>query len=242
MNWHNIKLLIWKDWRIGGRNRYIKFLLLLIIGWALALPIFAIVGINLHTIKLDLMAPMMPVLKSSILFFSVIFSIGLVSDIFVGEKERRTILSLLALPCTDLEILLSKILVPLLLTMVIPGIFFTSITLSLEIASYVIQGITFFDAGWYLTWGVLSPLVALGYILFGARISSRFKTFMVSSNVLMFFTLPFIVLPVITFMVPLPWDMAFILTLIAICTCVDLGLYFGSGKVMNREKLILDLD
>ncbi len=241
MNWHNVKLLIQKDWRKTSRNRNIRRLLFLIFVWAIGLPFLAIVGFNLHTLNFAMAAIMVPYLKGFILAFSGLMSITFASDAFAGEKEHRTIESFLALPCTEQEVLLAKILVPFFFAVLVPIIQFTPLIITVDIGFWVIQGITVFDVGWYLTMFIISPLVSIAYAMLGTKISPRFNNFKTASNVMGFFALPVIFLWIFTIFLPQLWDIGFIVMLIALCAAIDLGLYFMSGRGYDREKLILDL-
>ncbi len=223
MNWRNIKLLIRKDLRMSGRHSMLKRLKYMLFAWAMALPIFAIVGFNMHTLTLSIIATMVPYLKSYVLMFSALASANFVADMFAGEKERKTIESYLALPCAEHEIMLAKILVPMFFGTLAPILFLTPTTITIDIGFLLTQGLTVFDTGWYLTLFVLS----------------RFKA---ASNFTGFTTIPFILLLFGTIYFPGLWNLGFILILISLCGVVDLGLYLGIRNGFDRERLILDLD
>ncbi len=231
-----------KDWRMSSRNHLLKRLSYLLMGWAIALPILSIIGFYQHTLTLGIIVIFVPALKSYVFMFSALFSLTFASDMFAGEKERKTIESFLALPCAEQEIFLAKILVPTFLAILAPILFLTPMTITMGIGFLVTEGITVFDAGWYLTLFVLSPLAAFANAILGVKISARFRSFKTASNISGFVALPTFLLLFITIFLPLPWDIGFILILIVSYAVIDVGIYFMSSKGFDREKLILDLD
>ena len=99
MNWNNIKLLCRKDWKTSGRNRYFRHLLVNILGWAIALPIIGIFGANStgRSFTTNLISAI-PAFESFSILLTASIAAFLVSDAFAGEKERKTIESLLSSP------------------------------------------------------------------------------------------------------------------------------------------------
>lgn len=116
---------------------------------------------------------------------------------FVGEKERRTLESLLFAPITIKELFVAKILASFLPAYFISLVSFIISGISINILSYpLFDKIVFPTGNWIVLITCLSPMILLLTILLNILISSRVKTYQEAQNIGGIIVLPVIAMVV----------------------------------------------
>lgn len=116
---------------------------------------------------------------------------------FVGEKERRTLESLLFAPISIKELFVAKILASFLPSYFISLASFILSGISINILSYPLFDKLIFPTGnWLVLIACLSPMILLSTILLNVFISSRVKTYQEAQNIGGMIVLPVIAMVV----------------------------------------------
>ncbi|MGP7818690.1 ABC transporter permease subunit [Niallia sp. 01092] len=103
---------------------------------------------------------------------------------FVGEKERRTLESLLFAPITIKELFVAKILASFLPSYFISIVSFIMTGISINILSYpLFHQIIFPTGNWVILITCLSPMILLLTILLNILISARVQTYQEAQNI-----------------------------------------------------------
>ncbi|MHA1821232.1 MAG: ABC transporter permease subunit [Promethearchaeota archaeon] len=260
VNFKYVKTLFIKDWmEIRGYKELFYPIIILPVLFAVFYPIlFGIMAISDPSSvvpggsvydALNLMMNML--LKPMFLFIPTVIPMIIASDSFAGERERKTLESLLILPITNKELFLGKLLASFL-----PGVIFSVVSffimgglINLIILLYHVQVppqapmIMFGDVTFWLLVFILSPLISILNTIFGIMVSIRTKTMKSAQSISGIFVLPIvgIILAAIinpSFLANL-WYITFISLIIALLNYV---LWIVGSKLINREKLISNLD
>lgn len=113
------------------------------------------------------------------LIMPLMFSAVVGADSFVGERERKTLESLLYAPTTDLELFLGKVLAAVIPAIVLSWLTYFVYIIVVNIASYdLFHRIWFPLPAWWPMMFWLTPALALLGISATVLISSRVNTFM----------------------------------------------------------------
>ncbi len=160
------------------------------------------------------------------------------TDAVIGERERQTIEGLFALPMTDSEILLAKILsslIPLIgFSWILSGFFAIIVDL---ISFPFVQRLLLPDIRFILLVLFFSPLIGLAAIVFTVMISSRVSTQRDAQQLTGLFVLPallFIVGQLIIIII----NVWFILIGIIVLSIFDYIAFKISISIFSREKLM----
>ncbi len=176
---------------------------------------------------------MIPFLLMIVGFFPISFSLVIALETFVGEKERNSLEPLLAMPITDAELYLGKMLAALLLPLS---------------ASYL--GVVVYVAGMYWTMGYLPPLNLLIQIFLltgmealvmvsGAVVVSSQTTSVRAANLLASFIIIPMALLVQAESVIMFWARYNVLWyIVAGLLVVDLVLVRMGIRIFNREEIL----
>jgi len=219
-------------------------MMVILFGASIALPILNIFG-SLTTGKgyAGNLIPLIPAFGLMSIFFTAVIASFLVSDSFAGEKERKTIESLLALPCTGQDYLISKIIVPFGIAALLNLGFMSFLGIGFNIVSFLMEKtLVVIGVEWYLIVGILSPLVSLTYVFIVILISSRVKSVKAAANISSLTGIPLFVLFIFGIMTNIRWDLPLILVASGLLVFVNIVFYYVSRTIVDREKLILDLD
>jgi ABC-type Na+ efflux pump permease subunit len=179
------------------------------------------------------------------LFF--LFPTGLAAnntaDAFAGEKERKTVETLLTLPCTNAELIAGKVFATLIPALLLSGLLFLTLGLTFD-ACLIGTGVSvvFNEMEWIVVAGLFTPLLMLDVTLLGVVASALFNSIKKASNVtavpvllLMFVAVYLIINRIDVGVLPL-LDLSGIFGIIAI------GLYGMAKRSLNREKFLLQTD
>ena len=187
---------------------------------------------------------LMGFLKALFLMIPMIICQRLTSDSLAGEKERKTVETLLLLPITRQKLYLGKVAFAL-----IPGLIVTGITFGLmgsivnlctyrpEIANLPL--LVFGDGSfWALAW-VVSPLFSLLIIQLGIGISARASSVKSAQSLSMLLFIPFSLFALSAILggdsLENPWVLA---GLCGILVCLNVVIASKGQIILNKERLI----
>jgi ABC-2 type transport system permease protein len=161
------------------------------------------------------------------------------SDSFVGEKERKTMESLLYTPATDRDLFLGKILAAIIPALLVSWISFALYTLILNVFGGSVMGRLWFPtATWWplILW--VTPAMSVMGILGAVLVSARVNTFMEAYQ-----TTGFLVLPVILLLVAQVGGVIYLsvgTTIIVglVIWLIDAALLWGSLRIFSRAALM----
>ena len=161
------------------------------------------------------------------------------SDSFVGEKERKTMESLLYTPATDRDLFQGKILAAIIPALLVTWLSFALYTLILNVFGGPIMGRLWFPtATWWplILW--VAPAMSVMGILGAVLVSARVNTFMEAYQ-----TTGFLVLPVILLLVAQVGGVIYLsvgTTIIVglVIWLIDAALLWGSLRIFSRAALM----
>jgi ABC-2 type transport system permease protein len=161
------------------------------------------------------------------------------SDSFVGEKERKTLESLLYTPATDRELFLGKMLAAVIPAVLVSWGTFIVYALILNTVGGSVMGRVWFPTP---TWWPLilwvTPAVAVMGMLGAVLVSSRVSTFMEAYQATGVLVLPVILLLVAQVGGVIYLSVGTTLIVGLIIWLVDAALLFGSLKIFSRAALL----
>jgi ABC-type Na+ efflux pump permease subunit len=177
----------------------------------------------------------------SVIMMPVMLPIMIAADSIVGEKERNTLVPLLATPLSDTELLLGKF-----LTALVPGIIVAYANLALAVA--LINGMAFFLAPQFLwAWpdllsliqALVMPLlfsgVAVGLmIIISGRVSKVYEAYQMAGVLI----LPVMIFAYSGFLQGTGIDWLIFIVGFATLLIVNVVLFRIAIRLFNRDKLI----
>ncbi len=114
---------------------------------------------------------------------------------FVGEKEQRTLETLLYCPLTVKQIFYAKVLGAFLFSMLVSWVSFAAMLLVLETESFFLNGLLLMpDAGWAAVMLLVSPAVSMIAIILIVRGSAKAQSMMEAQQKAAFLVLPLVLL------------------------------------------------
>ena len=257
---HIIRAIIWKEWRELFRNRIIVFTIALIsillsvilptlFGIILTLepsseefPIGGELGnyvtalekmlAGLYILFLPLLLIIIPVMSSNTL---AIYS-------FVGEKERKTLESLLLIPATDFELLIAKI-----LSVYLPAVaigFLSNLVYFLIVKLYIEATYNVFllpHPIYLVTVFLLAPIFAFVVVELSVFISIISSDIRKAENLSGTIVIPIILLILGTLTGAIILTLTEILLITVILAIISIGLIKILENEFNRERLITSI-
>lgn len=181
-----------------------------------------------------------------IIMMPVMLPVMIAADSIVGEKERNTLIPLLATPLTDSELLIGK-----LLTAFVPGMIVAYANLALTIAIVNVMAL-FLNPAFLWAWplavpnalvqGIVMPplfsiLAVWMMVIVSGRVSKVYEAYQIG-GVLVMPSMLFSFSPVLSG-TGIDW-MIFAAGVMILCI-VDYGLYRLAVNLFNRDKLITRL-
>jgi len=141
----------------------------------------AIIGINLSTSNMEIELVGMMINNMMPTFFLMIPSFivtAMAAASFTGEKERRTLETLLYSPMSLRQIFIAKVFASLLVGMIVVVISFIIMTVSVGGIVWVLMDGLFLPAGWIwlVIIGLVAPAFAFLAIILQVRISAKAKS------------------------------------------------------------------
>ena len=182
----------------------------------------------------------------AVIFMPVMLPVMIAADSIVGEKERNTLVPLLATPLTDMELLLGK-----LFTALIPGIIIAYTNLILAVA--LVNGMAFFMFPSLLwVWPLSSPLSVIQalvmpwlfcslvvnvMVIISGRVSKVYEAYQMGSVVI----IPAMLFAFSGFLSGSGVDWIIFLAGSFILLIADIGLFRLALNLFNRDELITRL-
>ncbi|MGI6113287.1 MAG: ABC transporter permease subunit [Mahellales bacterium] len=157
---------------------------------------------------------------------------------FVGEKERKTMETLLYSPISEVDLFISKVLAPFITSMVVTILCFIIYGIVVNLLSYdIFGGIIFPRPNWYLTAFLLSPAVSVLSIFFNVYISARVKGFQEAYQLGAMVVLPILAIFYSQLMGVFFLSNGLIVVISLAFFAVSALLILSTGKSFNRNKL-----
>jgi ABC-2 type transport system permease protein len=165
------------------------------------------------------------------------------SDSFAGEKERKTIEALLAMPITDSELFLGKVLVSFVPSMIVTLISFLIYSAVVDWASFALfEGrLLLPNMIWILLIFGLAPTVALAGIGLVVMISARVKGFREAQQISAVLLLPILVLVFGQMAGAIVFGPAAVATLVLLFAIIDIVVFRIGVRVFRREEIMSKL-
>jgi ABC-type Na+ efflux pump permease subunit len=162
------------------------------------------------------------------------------SDSFAGEKERKTIEALLAMPMTDSDLFLGKVLVSFVPSMMITVISFLIYSVVVDAFSFTLFGgrLLLPNMVWILLIFGLAPTVALAGIGLTVMISARVRGFREAQQISAIMVVPILALVFGQMAGAIVFGSTVILGLIALFVIVDVLVFRISLKLFRREEIM----
>lgn len=236
------------EMRMVFKSRQVKYIpaMLVIMSVAMAI-IFAWFIFNIPISDAFLFNIMMSsTMGMVIIMMPVMLPVMIAADSIVGEKERNTLVPLLATPLTDSELLVGK-----LLTALVPGLIVSYANLALTIA--IVNGMALFLAPTFLwMWPlalpvafvqaiVMPPLFSIlavwVMVIISGRMSKVYEAYQLG-GVLIIPSMLFAFSPILSG-TGIDWMIFFVG--VSILCIADFGLYRLALNLFNRDKLITRL-
>ncbi|MFA5858552.1 MAG: ABC transporter permease subunit [Elusimicrobiota bacterium] len=178
------------------------------------------------------LAPMfliVPVMVSSII----------AANSFAGEKEQKTIEGLLYTPVTDIEILVSKILVSYIPAIAVSWLAFIVYAGVVNITGYpLFHTIIFPTLTWLLMQIFLIPVISFTALAVVVALSQRAATVWEAQQVSAFTVVPIIGLVLSQTAGVLVFDNTVVLVLTAVLLVIDAVMLYWMVKTFNREDIV----
>ncbi len=213
----------------------------LFVGWLLfATPFFSLAISDPFFYNL-IMASMMGIV---IVMLPVILPVMIAADSIVGEKERHTLVPLLATPLTDAELLLGKC-----LTALVPGLvvayanFILAVGLMNAMALILAPALlwvwpTMLDVVQALCMPPLFAMLGVGVtVMISGRVSRVYEAYQISTIIV----LPAMVIPYISLLQGAGLDWLILGLTAAILGVVDYGIFRLALNLFNRDQLVTRL-
>ena len=162
------------------------------------------------------------------------------SDSFAGEKERKTIEALLAMPMTDSDLLLGKVLVSFVPSMAITFISFVAYSVVVDVFSFTLFGgrLLLPNIVWILLIFGLAPTVALAGIGLTVIISARVRGFREAQQISAILLAPILALVFAQMAGAIVFGPTVIAGLIALFAMIDVLVFRIGLKLFKREEIM----
>jgi len=177
-------------------------------------------------------------MKPLFLFTPMILTMVIASDSFAGEKERKTIESLLILPITDKELILGKVFTAFIPAILATWVAFGAFQILIYFMTYDLMGFNIIGFDWYLLMFLFSTLLSFFSVILMIINSSRAKDAKSAQNVAVIIILPVISLFFLQMLNIFVLDVINILILSGFLGLLDLLMIYLGGKQLNRDRLI----
>lgn len=173
------------------------------------------------------------------LIIPVMSSSVIASDSFAGEKERKTIEALLAMPITDGELFLGKTLVSFLPSILVTIASFILYTVVVDLLTYgIFSKLLLPNLTWTMLIFGLSPSIALTSIGLTVMISARVKGFKEAQQISAVLVVPIIGMLLAQASGAMMFGVGTVGLLIAVFLVLDLILIRVGERTFNREKIL----
>jgi ABC-2 type transport system permease protein len=240
MNRKNVWAITAKDFGLFRKKKsilYTAFILPLII--SIGLPLILWYVINHTGAPAQRIYPLFDAFSFFFVILSAIIPTFIASYSFVGEKTEKTLEPLLATPTTDDEILLGKSLaafLPVIIMIFIGAVIFMVL---MDIFTTAQLGYLYFP-NWFFASMILldSPLACIMSIELSVIISSRVNDIRSAQQLAVIVIIPFFALYLLTEISVITLDTNTLLLIAGILAIIDIGLFFASRAIFQREEIL----
>jgi len=240
VNRKNVWTIAGKDFGLFRKKKtilYTTFILPLIISIGLPVILWYVI---FHTgAPTQRIYPLFDAFSFFFVILSAIIPTFIASYSFVGEKTEKTLEPLLATPTTDEEILLGKSLasfLPVIIMIFISACIFMTL---MDIFTAARLGYLYFP-NWFFAVMILldSPLVCIMSIELSIIISSRVNDIRSAQQLAVIVIIPFFALYLLTEISVITLDTNTLLLIAGILAIIDIGLFFASRAIFQREEIL----
>lgn len=157
---------------------------------------------------------------------------------FVGEKERKTIETLLLTPLSVKSIFKAKVLGCTVLSVAITAISFAVFSAVTGVGDYLLHMKFFFNWNWLVLVVLLAPALTVFGVIFMVLVSGESKSYMESIQLSGYIILPLVLLFVGQFTGLFQLDALILLCVGVLAVALDFVLWFFASRVFTPEKLL----
>ena len=229
-----------KEWTAFLKSKVLLVEILFIYAFVGLFPGLVLYGLSIRQ-ELDLVKTiaMLEFIKSSIIFLPSICAATLAADIFAGEKERKTLETLFALPLSETELYLGKIMAVFLPIYGLGVIVFMISTIVIKrILTTMVFVLKFPNLEWFLIGLLLTLIFILLTIGFTVLISVHVGTVREASLSVVVVVIPLIALILGQLFFNVQIDVDFIIKVSLGSSIVSLGLLLFGLSRYRRDLLI----
>lgn len=270
MNLSNSKRVMKKDWKTIVRNKEILLPMILIpLLFTVVMPLLTLIGVRagpedfinsignkseyMRVLSIpsnynDYLVAAVIITKAFILpyflFTPTLTSVIISSDSFAGEKERKTMESLVLLPISKTELIVGKVLSAFVPSILLSFFYFGILGLitNLVLLEFLEGNILIFtDLSWILLIFLFTPVLSFFNILITTIVSSRAKNFKNAQSISGLLILPVLALLFTQIFNPAFLNPVSILILTGIIFLICLLFLRIGNKLLDIERLILML-
>jgi ABC-type Na+ efflux pump permease subunit len=157
---------------------------------------------------------------------------------FVGEKERKTMETLLLTPLSVKSIFKSKVLGCTVLSVIVTGISFAVFCAVIGAGDYILQMPFFFNWNWLVLIALLAPAFTIFGVIFMVLVSGKSKSYMEAIQLSGYIVLPIILLFVGQFTGLFQLNAWILLIVGVLITALDFVLWIFASRMFTPEKLL----
>ncbi len=157
---------------------------------------------------------------------------------FVGEKERKTIETLLLTPLRVKSIFKAKVLGCTVLSVAITAISFAVFSAVTGVGDYLLHMKFFFNWNWLVLVVLLAPALTVFGVIFMVLVSGKSKSYMESIQLSGYIILPLVLLFVGQFTGLFQLNALILLCVGVLAVALDFVLWFFASRVFTPEKLL----
>ncbi|MFX1594002.1 MAG: ABC transporter permease [Promethearchaeota archaeon] len=240
MNRKNVWTITTKDIGLFIKKKLILYsALILPLALSIGLPMIAWYVTNNRNVTVQLLFPIFNAFSFFFLILAAVIPTVIGSYSFVGEKTEKTLEPLLATPTTDDEILLGKSLaafLPVIIMIFMGAVIFTVL---MDIFTFSKVGYLYFP-NWSFDIIILlnSPLACIMSIEFSVLVSSRVNDVRSAQQLAALIIIPLVALYLLTELSVITLDVNTLLLIAGILAIIDLGLFFTSRAIFQREEIL----
>jgi ABC-2 type transport system permease protein len=240
VNRKNVWTITTKDISLFFKKRLILYSgLFLPLALSIGLPIIAWYVINRPGVQVERIFSIFNAFGFFFLVLAAIIPTVIASYSFVGEKTEKTLEPLLATPTTDDEILLGKSLAAFLPVIIIIFIAAVIFSVLMDIFTFPKVGYLFFpNSNFEIIILLNTPLASIMSIEFSVLVSSRVNDVRSAQQLATLIIIPFFALYLLTEISVITLDVNTLLLIAGILVIIDIGLFFASRAVFQREEIL----
>jgi ABC-type Na+ efflux pump permease subunit len=247
IDWHAVKVLARKEiHQVLHHKQTTGMMVIASIAIFVVLPLIGPVLTLLGYAKIPLLEGVRftaSVLLPMFFYYPPALASAFATDSFAGEKERKTIETLLLLPCSYSALIISKVIVAITMVFIvmIGGFLSLGIVLNISIASHGIM-IVFNEIEWYITVFLAAPLFTIINILCGilASIIARDVKSAQYLSMIPIYLMFFVMMSIVLNSIVLTSNMLFMFS--GVCVLFDIGAAWLCIRFMDRERFLLQVD